>query len=73
MLHYDIHAATDITGFGLARPCLQNGEGSGVTFRIEESDLPLMPGALEAVSAGMIPGGGTSQSRILWSACAHRR
>ena len=33
-------------------------EGSAVTIRIEESDLPLMPGALEACVAGMIPGGG---------------
>src|SRR6185437_8848113 len=34
------------------------GEGSGVTLRIEESDLPLMAGALECCRAGMIPGGG---------------
>lgn len=59
MLHYEIHAATDITGFGLAGHVVKMAEGSGVTVRIEESDLPLMPGALEACVAGMIPGGGT--------------
>jgi selenide, water dikinase len=58
MLHYDVHAATDITGFGLAGHVIKMAEGSGITLRIEESDLPLMAGALEACAAGMIPGGG---------------
>jgi selenide, water dikinase len=59
MLHYEVHAATDITGFGLAGHVVKMAQGSGVTMRIEESDLPLMPGALEACIAGMIPGGGS--------------
>jgi selenide, water dikinase len=58
MLHYDVHATTDITGFGLAGHVMKMAEGSGVTIVIEESDLPLMAGALEMCSAGMIPGGG---------------
>jgi selenide, water dikinase len=58
MLHYDVHAVTDITGFGLAGHVMKMAEGSGVTIVIEESDLPLMAGTLEACSAGMIPGGG---------------
>ena len=58
MLKYDVHAATDITGFGLAGHASKIAEGSHVTFLIEESDLPLMPGVLDACRAGMIPGGG---------------
>lgn len=58
MLRYEIHAATDITGFGLAGHALKMAEGSGVTFAIEESDLPLLPGVLELARDGMIPGGG---------------
>jgi selenide, water dikinase len=58
MLHYEVHAATDITGFGLAGHVVKMARGSDITIRIEESDLPLMPGALEACVAGMIPGGG---------------
>lgn len=58
MLKYEVHAATDITGFGLAGHACKMAEGSGVTLRFEESDLPLLPGALEMCSAGMIPGGG---------------
>jgi selenide,water dikinase len=33
-------------------------EGSGVTIVFEESDLPILPDALELCGAGMIPGGG---------------
>jgi selenide,water dikinase len=58
MLTYEVHAATDITGFGLIGHASKMAEGSGVTLRIEESDLPLMVGALECCRAGMIPGGG---------------
>jgi selenide,water dikinase len=58
MLKYEVHAATDITGFGLIGHASKMAEGSSVTLRIEESDLPLMAGALECCRAGMIPGGG---------------
>jgi selenide,water dikinase len=58
MLKYAVHAATDITGFGLVGHAAGMAEGSGVTLVFEESDLPLLPGALEACRAGMIPGGG---------------
>jgi len=58
MLRREVHAATDITGFGLIGHAMSMAEGSGVTLIIEESDLPLLPGALDAIAAGMIPGGG---------------
>jgi selenide, water dikinase len=58
MLRHEVHAATDITGFGLAGHASKLADGSGVTLRIEESDLPLLPGALDCCREGMIPGGG---------------
>ena len=58
MLKYDVHAATDVTGFGLAGHAIPMAEGSGVTLRFEESDLPLLPGVLEWCRAGKIPAGG---------------
>jgi selenide,water dikinase len=58
MLRYRVHAATDITGFGLVGHATGMADGSGVTLVLEESDLPLLPGALEMCRAGMIPGGG---------------
>jgi len=58
MLKYGVHAATDITGFGLVGHALKMAEGSGITIVFEESDLPLLPAVLEQCRAGMIPGGG---------------
>ena len=58
MLKYGVHAATDITGFGLVGHALKMAEGSGVTIVFEESDLPLLPAVIEQCRAGMIPGGG---------------
>jgi len=59
MLDHEVHAATDVTGFGLLGHAFKMAEGSNVTLAFEESDLPLLQGALEQVRAGMIPGGGT--------------
>lgn len=58
MLRFEVHAATDITGFGLVGHSSKMADGSGVTIVFEESDLPLLPGALECCRAGLIPGGG---------------
>jgi selenide,water dikinase len=58
MLKYDAHAATDVTGFGLMGHAFIMADGSGATIIFEESDLPLLAGALDQVRAGMIPGGG---------------
>jgi selenide,water dikinase len=44
MLAAEAHAATDITGFGLAGHAYEMAEGSGVTLIVEASRLPLLPG-----------------------------
>jgi selenide,water dikinase len=45
MLEVGAHAATDITGFGLAGHAYGMAEGSRVTLVLELSRLPLLPGA----------------------------
>lgn len=70
MMNYPVHAATDITGFGLAGHAARMAQVSGVTFRIEESDLPLLPGALEWAGEGMVPGGGR-RNRDFFAAQVH--
>jgi selenide,water dikinase len=45
MLEVGGHAATDITGFGLAGHAYEMAEGSGVTLVIDLARLPLIPGA----------------------------
>lgn len=70
MLKHDVHAATDVTGYGLIGHALAMAQGSGVTIVFEESDLPLLPGALECCQAGWIPGGG-GRNRDFFSKHAH--
>jgi selenide,water dikinase len=45
MLEAEAHAATDITGFGLAGHSYEMAEGSQTTLTIELARLPLLPGA----------------------------
>jgi selenide,water dikinase len=45
MLQAGAHAATDITGFGLAGHALEMAEGSKVTLVMKLSALPILPGA----------------------------
>jgi selenide,water dikinase len=53
----DLHAMTDVTGFGLIGHARELALGSNVSLRIESSRVPLLPGALECVRAGHVPGG----------------
>jgi selenide,water dikinase len=52
-----VHALTDITGFGLIGHAREMALASGVALRLRASAVPLLPGALECVRAGFIPGG----------------
>jgi selenide,water dikinase len=57
MLRFDVHGCTDVTGFGFLGHAREMAIGSGVTLEIDPSRIPLLPGALDAVRAGAIPGG----------------
>ena len=52
-----VHAATDVTGFGLAGHLHKMLRSSGVSASLSIGDLPLLPGARELVAAGFAPGG----------------
>jgi selenide,water dikinase len=49
-----VHAATDITGFGLAGHGMQMAKASKVSFSFRFADLPVLPGAWEALGAGYL-------------------
>lgn len=52
-----VHAATDVTGYGLAGHSWEVAERSGVGIRLDAAALPLYPGAAEAAAAGVRTGG----------------
>ena len=56
MAEFDIHAVTDITGFGLGGHALEMAEGSDVTLEIRVDDVPIMREALEMYQKGMRTG-----------------
>ena len=52
-----VHAATDVTGFGLVGHLLRMMEGSGTTAHLSVADVPLLDGARELVEEAVVPGG----------------
>jgi len=54
---FTVHAATDITGFGLIGHVREMAAGSGVSVRINSANVPLLTGAMDCIRAGFIPGG----------------
>ncbi len=57
LMEFDVHACTDVTGFGLlghACEMLLSGE---VGIEIDHTAVPIIAGAIEYASQGLIPGG----------------
>lgn len=52
-----VHAATDVTGYGLVGHLLEMCRHSQVAATLWSSALPLLPGVLGYVRAGFVPGG----------------
>jgi selenide,water dikinase len=53
----DIHAMTDVTGFGLMGHGRELAIGSGMRIEFMTSEVPLLAGALDCVHRGAIPAG----------------
>jgi len=53
---FDIHAVTDVTGFGLAGHAFEIAQGSGIQLHIEVDRIPLMREALQMYQRGMNTG-----------------
>lgn len=51
-----VHACTDVTGFGLLGHCLEMS-GREVTLVLDSQSLPLLPGARSLAEMGVIPAG----------------
>jgi selenide, water dikinase len=57
VLRHDAHAMTDVTGFGMIGHAREMALASGISLRIRAAEVPLLPGAIECVRAGFVPGG----------------
>lgn len=55
-LEVGVHAATDVTGFGLLGHARGMAKGAGLALELWVDRLPLLPGARETVAAGISPG-----------------
>jgi selenide, water dikinase len=56
-LEFDVHAATDITGFGLLGHGHELATGSRVSLVLQSAAVEFLPGAREAARQGHLPGG----------------
>ncbi len=56
MKQFDIHAVTDVTGFGLAGHALEMAKASGAALQISLDDLPVMDEAFAMYRKGMSTG-----------------
>jgi selenide,water dikinase len=57
MLSVGVHAATDVTGFGLLGHLRNMLVASGVAAQLDAASVPLLPRAAELAERGAVPGG----------------
>ena len=65
MLEGGVHAATDVTGFGLCGHLRNMVAASGCTAVISTRDVPFLDAAVRYVRAGIAPGGTHANARFL--------
>ena len=53
----EVHACTDITGFGLLGHCREMAEASDGTLVLDSSKIPMIADALDYASMGLVPAG----------------
>jgi selenide,water dikinase len=68
-LKFDIHAATDITGFGLIGHVHEMAKASQLTAKIFANQVPILPECIGLAEQGFVPAGsyGNRQSFEAWT------
>ncbi len=54
---YRVHGMTDVTGFGLIGHAREMALASNIALQFFSKDIPVLPGALDCIRAGYLPGG----------------
>ncbi len=62
---YDVHACTDVTGFGLLGHAAEMAKGSGVGLVIHQERVPVLPRTRALAEEGIVPGGSKANHRWL--------
>jgi len=68
-----VHACTDVTGFGLLGHAREMALASQVTLEIDAASLPLLEGALDYARLGAIPGGARNNREFVESCVRYLR
>ena len=63
-LNFDIHACTDITGFGIIGHCLEMTKGSGAEINIFYDKLPFYPNAVDMYRKGETTGSNKANKKL---------
>ncbi len=71
-LHAAVHAATDVTGFGVLGHALHIANASGVTVAIRAAAVPLLDGAEDALRRGILTKAHGSNTRYVQDAVQGR-
>ncbi len=64
MLQAHAHAATDVTGYGLLGHAAEMARASAVALEIESAKVAIMPGVLELIERGIVPGGSKDNAAL---------
>jgi len=65
MASVEVHAATDVTGFGLLGHLHYLARASGLGARVDAAAVPMLPGAEALADAGEVPSGTRANERFL--------
>jgi selenide,water dikinase len=68
MREFDVHGATDVTGFALIGHAWEMACASNVTIEVDSRRVPVLEGALELAAAGMLTSGDKSNREYVGSA-----
>ena len=63
-LNFDVHACTDITGFGVIGHALEIAKGSGVQVNLSYDQLPFYPNALQMYRKGETTGSNKANRKL---------
>jgi selenide,water dikinase len=63
-VNFDIHACTDITGFGIVGHSLEMAKGSGVQIDLSYKELPIYPHVLEMYRKGETTGSNKANRKL---------